>query len=153
MYIFNKIILKAVSIWIYVHSPDTNIPDACQPCHRTAHHSQISPTWEHNQHSVHTLSHANHSSSSFPKHTHVNKACAICHSQNNTDQAISGKEKKKKIRPQILPYIFTMPWPQMLNITTEKTNFFKKWNSHTPYVINWGKKLHHSGITGDPREM
>ena len=50
------------------------------------------------------------------------------------------KKKKKKIRPKILPYIFTMPWPQMLNITTKQTKFKKKWNSHTPYVINWGEK-------------
>lgn len=67
--------------------------------HSAADHSQISLRQKHHLHSTlararaHT--HARHDSPSFLKHTHVvNKACASCHSQNNTGLAISGKKKK-----------------------------------------------------------
>ena len=57
-----------------------------------------------------THSHASYSSISFRKHTHVvNKACASCHSQNNTDLAISGKKYTDillKISSCIIDYAF-----------------------------------------------
>lgn len=87
----------------------TNLPVSSQD-HSATHHSEISCTGEHHLHSAHvhthicTHTHASHSSSSFPKHTHVvNKAYASCHSQNNTGQAISGK-KYTDILPPKLPY-------------------------------------------------
>lgn len=119
----NKIVLKVASTWIQVHSPDTKSQAARQPWPPVRltlskqTYEGTSPVF-----SAHTLTHASHSCSSFLKQIHVvNKACASCHSQNNTGLAISGK--KYTFLSKILLYLFTMPWQTMFSITTKLMKF------------------------------